>query len=73
MEIAGFPPLKLLDYFPELEKNVDKIIFGSDWPRLRSIKANIEAIRSLPLSEETKAKILGGNAARILREVLPDN
>jgi len=72
MEIAGLPPRKLLEYFPDLAKNADKIIFGSDWPGLRSIKANIEAIRSLPLSEETKAKILGKNAARILGEALPD-
>jgi predicted TIM-barrel fold metal-dependent hydrolase len=72
MEIAGLPPQKLLDYFPELEKNADKIIFGSDWPGLRSIRANIAAIRSRPLSEETKARILGQNAARILGDHLPD-
>jgi len=66
LEIAGLPPHKLPEYFPELEKNADKIIFGSDWPGLRSIKRNIEAIRSLSLAEDTKAKILGGNAARLL-------
>jgi predicted TIM-barrel fold metal-dependent hydrolase len=70
MEIAGLPPKKLLEYFPDLEKNADKIIFGSDWPGVRSIKANIEAIRSLPLSGETKAMILGDNAARILADTL---
>jgi len=66
MEIAGLPPQRLLDYFPELERNADKIIFGSDWPGVVSIKANIETIRRLPLQEDTKQKILGGNAARIL-------
>jgi predicted TIM-barrel fold metal-dependent hydrolase len=71
MEIAGLPPQKLLEYFPDLEKNADKIIFGSDWPGLRSIKANIEAVRCLPLSEESKAKILGITAARILGDALP--
>ncbi len=70
MEIAGLPPRKLLGYFPELEKNADKILFGSDWPGLRSIKANIEAVNSLPISDETKAKILGDNAARVLRDSL---
>lgn len=66
MEIAGLPPQKLLTYFPDLERNSAKVLFGSDWPGVRSIKANIEALRALPISEEAKRKMLGGNAARIL-------
>jgi len=66
MEIAGLPPQRLLEYFPELERVADKVIFGSDWPGMPYIKRNIEIIRDLPLKEETKEKILGGNAARIL-------
>jgi hypothetical protein len=65
MEIAGLPPQKLLTYFPDLEKNADKVLFGSDWPGPLA-KDNIAAIRALPIEESTKAKILGGNAARIL-------
>jgi predicted TIM-barrel fold metal-dependent hydrolase len=72
MEIAGLPPQKLLDYFPDLEKNADKIVFGSDWPGLRSIRANIETIRSLALREDTKARILGENAARLLDDAMPE-
>lgn len=66
MEIAGLPPQKLLDYFPEIEKAADKVIFGSDWPGMPHISRNIETIRELPLSNDTKDKILGENAARIL-------
>jgi hypothetical protein len=66
MEVSGLPPQKLLTYFPELERVADKVIFGSDWPGMPHIKRNIELIRGLPLKEETKEKILGGNAARIL-------
>jgi predicted TIM-barrel fold metal-dependent hydrolase len=66
LEIAGLPPQKLLEYFPELERVADKVIFGSDWPGMPHIKRNIEIIRGLALKEETKEKILGGNAARIL-------
>ena len=66
MEISGLPPQKLLDYFPELERVADKVIFGSDWPGMPHIGRNIEIIRELLLKEETKEKILGGNAARIL-------
>lgn len=67
MEIAGLPPQNLLKYFPELEKNAHKILFGSDWPGVPGIAKNIETIRSLPLLKETKEKILGGNAAKILK------
>ena len=66
MEIAGLPPHNLLKYFPDLEKNASKILFGSDWPGVPGIGKNIETIRALPLKEETKRKILGENAARIL-------
>lgn len=66
MEIAGLPPKRLLDYFPELERNADKIVFGSDWPGLASVAQNIQAIRDLPISDEAKDKILGLNAAKIL-------
>ena len=65
-KISGLPLQKLLDYFPELERVADKVGFGSDWPGMPHIKRNIEIIRGLPLKEETKEKILGGNAARIL-------
>ncbi|MDE3091633.1 MAG: amidohydrolase family protein, partial [Chloroflexota bacterium] len=66
MEIAGLPPQRLLEYFPEFERNADKIIFGSDWPGMPYIGRNIELFRTLPLKESTKEKVLGGNAARIL-------
>jgi hypothetical protein len=66
MDITGLPPKNLLKYFPDLEKNQDRVFFGSDWPGITSIKGNIAAIRDLPISDETKAKILGLNAARIL-------
>jgi hypothetical protein len=66
MEVAGLPPQKLLTYFPELDRLADKVIFGSDWPGVRTMKENIQAIRGLPLGEEAKQKILGGNAAKLL-------
>jgi predicted TIM-barrel fold metal-dependent hydrolase len=50
-----------------MEKNIDKFIYGSDWPGVKTISSNIEAIKALPLTEESKRKILYENAARILR------
>ncbi len=66
MEISGLPPKKLLSYFPNLEENADKIIFGSDWPGIASIKDNIEAVNALPLQNSIKEKILGNNASILL-------
>ncbi len=65
LEISGLPPKKLLEYFPRLEELENKVIFGSDFPSA-DIKRNIRDIRSLPISERAKKKILGLNAARIL-------
>lgn len=66
MDITGLPPQNLLKYFPDLERNADKIIFGSDWPGIIDIKKNVAAILDLSLSKSTKAKILGKNAAVLL-------
>ena len=66
MEISGLPPQMLLNYFPELERIADKVIYGSDWPGVPTIKENIQALKGLTISEDSKRKILGANAARLL-------
>ena len=67
MELSGLPPAKLLTYFPELARNTDKVIFGSDWPAEPFIRSNMDAIAGLSLPVEGVADILGGNAAKILQ------
>jgi len=66
VEISGLPPQNLLYYFPEMERNIDRFVFGSDWPGIGNIRANVESILRLPLAETSKKKILYGNAARLL-------
>ena len=66
MEISGLPPQMLLNYFPELERIAEKVIYGSDWPGVPTIKENIQALNGLTISEDSKRKILGENAARLL-------
>jgi predicted TIM-barrel fold metal-dependent hydrolase len=47
--------------------NCDKTLFGTDWPSpgVSSIEGNLAGFRALPLSEETKDKILSKNAMRL--------
>jgi len=66
LEISGLPPQNLLNYFPEMEENIDKFIYGSDWPGIRTIGSNIDRIKKLPLDKESIRKILYRNAASIL-------
>lgn len=66
MEVSGLPAKKLLDYFPDLERLADKVVYGSDWPGNPYLRRNVEAILALPLSDQAKEKILWRNAARIL-------
>lgn len=72
IEISGLPPKNLLQYFPRLDKLAERVIFGSDWPGVPGLGENIAAIRSLRFGEEAKAKILGGNAQRILSRAIAE-
>ncbi|HSF82965.1 MAG TPA: amidohydrolase family protein [Anaerolineales bacterium] len=67
LEVSGLPAKKLLEYFPRLEEIADKVVYGSDWPGNPDLKRNVEAIRSLPLTDQSRQAILHDNAARILR------
>jgi len=67
LEISGLPPGKLFTYFPQLEKVGSKIIFGSDYPDIISIKNNVEMIKALPLEASIIEGILGLHANRLLK------
>ena len=67
MELSGLPPSRLMTYFPELARNTDKVIFGSDWPGMPEIRRNMDAISALELPPDGVDNIMGGNAARLLK------
>ncbi len=51
-----------------LERAVpDKILFGSDYPPGQTPKEASEAVSKLAISQSFKEKILGNNAAKLLR------
>jgi predicted TIM-barrel fold metal-dependent hydrolase len=68
LDISGIPPKKLLDYFPRIEEISSKTLFGTDWPGpgVPDIKQNLDDVRALPLSAETKEKILSRNALALI-------
>ncbi|MDO8535329.1 MAG: amidohydrolase family protein [Xanthobacteraceae bacterium] len=49
-----------------MEMGVDRILFSVDWPFVANT-AGTRWMESVPLSDEDKVKILGGNAKRLLR------
>jgi len=67
LDVSSIPPKKLLDYFPWLERVADRAIFGSDWPgpMVLDVGQNVRDFYALPLSEETKRKVLRDNAQRL--------
>jgi len=66
LEISGLPAKNLLTYFPKLERLAEKVVYGSDWPGYPYIRRNIDVIYDLPIGEQAKEMILGGNAAKLL-------
>ncbi len=67
LDISGVPPKHLLRYFPWIERVADQTMFGSDWPGpgVKDIGRNIEDFYALPLSEDTKRKILRETAEKL--------
>jgi 2,3-dihydroxybenzoate decarboxylase len=50
-----------------MEMGVDHILFAIDWPFVLDNKPAVEWMSRVPLSAEDKAKILSGNARRLLK------
>jgi uncharacterized protein len=71
LDLAGLPPQRLLSYYEgfDLEKLASRWIFGTDWPGVPGIAANVARIQSLGLSEDTLTKVLNGNARKIYLEL----
>jgi len=49
------------------EMGIDRILFAVDWPFVESSRPGTQWMERIALSAEDKAKVLSGNAARLLR------
>ena len=65
IDVTGLPVRKLPQYFPDINRFSDSFIFGTDWPQV-VIKDSIAKFSQIGLFDESRKKILGGNAARLL-------
>ena len=66
LELSGLPPRNLPQYFPRWPELVDKMVFGTDFPGVPSIKGNIETLVEV-IGVEAARKVLWENGARLLR------
>ena len=73
LEVSGVPPARLLDYFPQLPRLADKVLFGTDWPGpgVKDIRANLDAFRALPIPREAQQQILEENPLRVFPRRAP--
>ena len=65
IDATGLPVRKLPDYFPDIDRFSHKFVFGTDWPQV-VIKDSIAKYSEIGLSEMSRERILGGNAAKLL-------
>ena len=73
LEVSGTPPSRLIDYFPQLARISEKVLFGTDWPGpgVRDIRANLDAFRALPLPVDVQRRILEENPLRVFPRRTP--
>jgi uncharacterized protein len=67
LEISSVPPRRLLEYFPELPRMTEKVLFGSDWPGpgVKDIRENLDGFRAIGLTPEQLERVLVTNPERV--------
>lgn len=73
LEVSGVPPSRALEYFPQVGRMADKVLFGTDWPGpgVSDIRRNLDEFRSLPLPADAQQKILEDNPREVFRPRAP--
>lgn len=66
VDSMGFHPAGVLCALATV--GVDHVVLGSDCPPVNiPLKRSVDVVRNLPIAEQDRKKILGGNAARLLK------
>ena len=70
LEVSGLPPQRLPDYYgSSLRRLADKMIFGTDWPGVPSVRRNVAtltaALERAGCTAEQVTAAVGTNAAKL--------
>jgi uncharacterized protein len=70
VEVSGLPPQRLPDYYgSSLRRLADKMIFGTDWPGVPSVRQNVATLASTltaaGCTPDQISAVVGGNAATV--------
>ncbi|HEY3904057.1 MAG TPA: amidohydrolase family protein, partial [Streptosporangiaceae bacterium] len=76
LEVSGLPPQRLPDYYgATLRRLADKMIFGTDWPGVPSVRQNAQtldkALTGAGCTPDQVAAALGANAAAVFGLAAP--
>ena len=72
LEVSGLPPQRLPDYYgSSLRRLADKMIFGTDWPGVPSVRHNVAtltaALATAGCTPDQISAAVGGNATTVFR------
>lgn len=65
MELSGIPPKRILEYFPELDRVGDRVLWGSDWPSSPPPSRLIAEMAALGLDPGLLRAVMWDNAAEL--------
>lgn len=66
MDLSGIPPQRILQWFPDLDRLADKVMWGTDWPGpgVPDMGTNLKAFLAQGHDSDTSRKILRDNAVK---------
>ncbi len=72
-DLSGVPPTKLIEYFPRIDRFIDRCIFGSDFPSpgvpsiLQNAISFYRIFQSMNLSDQSISQIFKENALSLIK------
>ncbi len=67
LDLSGIPPHRIPEYFPDLPRFADKLMWGTDWPGpgVPSMDGNLRAFVKQGYDDDLRRRVLRENAVRV--------